>query len=381
MKRTIRLAIIIALISVILLVSGCGGVNEENLSNAIKARDVNTMVELITQASEQDNKDEMYSIVADEFKDLCKSTDWNDYVFMDKIIKKTKDKSLKKQLKQVIKENGDNKVIAFTKGEWVRRDYTDMDGMVINVKWNDKDGAAIVTSLKNARNNEYAFKKGDIKWKDIKILSSNEFVYSDLEKNTDYTDYKDSYATINYNFNQIKIKVTNAGGSDYDLGNTQVWIKKDAINKKKEKLKKRDFTKAFGIKLSEIEDDTYYLVYDKTFVPNKELRKKVKDDGNKSFARNIKFGDSRRKVIRAFGYGHVMYQSYKNEPYYKLTEGENLDFVNKGFRLLLTKSKYSVLYYNKEDGAIIKMFFNRDNKIMGAYTLKNYDSWVKAANQ
>ena len=389
MKRITKIAIIIALLSTLLLICGCGGVSKEDLTDAIKAKDISTITDLINQVKDQDDKDEIYAAAADEFKKLCKSTDWDDYVFMDKIIKKTKDKKLKKQLKKVIRENGDNKVIAFIKGKWVRRDYTDMDGMIINVKWNDKDGAGIVTSTKNARNNKYTFARGDIKWKDIKVISSNEFVYKDLFKSTDYSDYLDSYATINYDCNQIKVKVTNAGSKDYNIGNKQVWVRESAIDKKKENLKKKDFiNKTFSVKkLSDLEDHFYYF-YELDYVADKKLRKTLEkeNDITTRYIRGVKGGESREEVIKAFGPGHIIYQNYKKDPIYKLydymLESNNDPKTRnllKGLHSSMAKSNYSVLYYNKEKGPYIKMYFDKKNKLIGALAAKDYSLWIKAS--
>lgn len=379
-KRGILLGMLL-LLTVVLC--ACGGVSEDDISAAVESKSVDDVVALVEQYSEQDNKDDLNGCLAEEFKALCESTEYSDYEFMDGVIKKVKDKSLKEQLTEVIDDNCTNKVIAFTEGEWVRRDMTDQDGIVLTLQWNKEDGTAIVTETKNAKKTD--FKNDEIKWKNIKVISQKQFSYEDLAKGDDgSTGYNQGLGKINYENKTIKCKISDVDNG-YSYGKTQIWVKKDAIDPEKEIITKKDLTEIYDEK--SFDKDNYYYYYEEKLVRDMQIRKallkKYKDEKEQTIRESVTLGDSRKKVIEAFGYGHIVYQSYKDDPVYKiakyaLSEGDD-SIDSKGFVDILKQPKYAVVYMNKKNSMFTKMYFSSNDKLLGIVTvMANYDKVVEA---
>lgn len=212
----------------------------EDVEAVLKTKDIEQIVKVINSYQEQSNKSELDDIIIEYCKTLGKSTDFNDYVFMEDLVKKVSDKALKKELQSLVDNSQKNKVIAFITGDWKRRDYTNEDGMVIDVKWLDDNGTAIITNAK-LKNNKGGFQKGDVKWRNVKIISENELSYEELSKSKKDTEYKQAYAKIDFDMNQLVCNITSDSNEDYAKGNKQVWIKKSVIDTSKEILKAEDF--------------------------------------------------------------------------------------------------------------------------------------------
>lgn len=379
--KHIRNGIVLAMImAVTFLLCACGGVSADDISAAVESQKVDDVVSVVEQYAEQKDKADLDAALVEQFKTLCESTDYSDYEFMDQVIAKIKDKDLKAELQDTIEDNCTNKVIAFTEGEWVRRDLTDQDGIVLSLKWNKDDGTGILTETKNAPKTN--FKVGDIKWKDVSVISMKEFSFKDLSRSDEVTDQIQGLGKINYENKTIKCQISDVD-KDYSLGNTQVWVKKDAIDTEKEHITKKDFQEWFREK--DYKKDYYYWWYEDTFVRDKKDRETLlKEDKNDKIptVRDVTFGDNRKKVISAYGYGHIIYQSYNSDPFHNLAESavnrEN-KASNRGFMDILKQSKYAALYTNKKGTAFLKMYFNKNDKLMlVVFAPESYDDFVKS---
>ena len=357
------LLISILVLMVSLVLTGCGGVSEDDIKESIDNRKAGETAKLINSYAKQEDKNDLDEALAKDFKDLCKSTEYSDFEFIDKVISKIKDKELKAKLGDIIQNNGSNKVLAFIEGDWVRRDYTNLSGVVINVKSNKNDSVAIITDSKKSKDKD--FKTGDVKWKNIKPLSSNEFVFEDLSKGDD-SHYEQGYATIDYAKNQINCKIS-ATYNAYKKGNIQVWIKKDVIDEKKETISKKDFS-INGEKVRPSNDSAEYI-YNAVDVNNKKLRKKVYkiDDGEDYIlSRNkVTLGKSDRgEVISAYGYGTVIYASYKKNAIYQTIKDDNT-IGSDGFINIIKQAKYKVVYFSKNKRQNLEFYFNSQDKLIG----------------
>lgn len=303
-KKSLLCLVLIIMTSFIL--AGCGGVSEDDIKESIENKRANETAKLINSYAKQDDKKELDEAVAKDFKDLCKSTEYSDFEYMDKVVAKLKDKELKAILNDVIQRNGSNKVIAFIEGDWVRRDYTDLDGVAINVKSNKDDSVAIITDVRKSKDKD--FKAGDVKWKNIKPMSSNEFVFEDLSKGSDDSHYEQGYANVEYDKNQINCRIS-ASNKAYKKGNVQVWIKKEVIDEKKALLKKADIKD-----LGKIDKDSYewWIDYNHNILPkrlSKQYKKEVSklsekkrqevEKANKPFPirGKVVYGDKYNKVV------------------------------------------------------------------------------------
>ena len=355
----------------------------EDVEAVLKTKDIDQIVKVISSYQEQSNKAELDDIIIEYCKSLGESKDFNDYVFMEDLVKKVSDKALKQELQSVVDNSQKNKVIAFITGEWKRRDYTNEDGMVIDVKWLDDNGTAIITKAK-LKKNEGDFQKGDVKWRNVKIISKDELSYEELSKSKDDTDYKQAYAKIDFDNNQLVCNITSDSNEEYSHGNKQVWIKKSVIDTSKEVLKTEDFLVTNKEEWEKDDDSWFEFGFNSDLIKNKELRKKVykwiKEDPNNDIEqfeliKGIKEDIiTREMVIDKYSYGHIVFQEPKNDKVYKdmnyFVEEEN-DYMCKGCAALIEQSEYAVIYDNKNKDKHMKIYFDSKGRLLAVIRYKN----------
>ncbi|MBR2547063.1 MAG: hypothetical protein IKF07_02580 [Eubacterium sp.] len=360
MKIYFKTISLITSVLLLVILAGCDqGVKTEDLTEVLKTKNIDEIVEFIDSYKEQKNKAELDEIVVKDFESIAESTEYDDFLYMENFVKEVKDEDLKNSLQRVIDDNITNKVIAFTSGKWVRRDYTNLDGAVAEIKWNDKKGTAILTGVSKTIKNDSHFQKGDVKWKNIEALSEEELVYEDLSKSTDYADYYQAYATLDYSKGQLLCKVS-AEKSEYANGNTQVWVKKEFIDAEKEVVKRSDFEK------DENKRSSLYC---------SSIKQKKKGDRNIRLRKAIKMRAKRKGVIDKMGYGHILFQANKDDPIFKyistIQNAECQTFVND-----IKKSKYAVIYTGDDD-RFIKMYFNSKDRLIAVVKGYDYDGFAK----
>ena len=377
MKRIIT--VLIGMTLVALVISGCGSsVSIEDVTTALEAKDADQVVEIITSYQEQSNKSELDEAVVDYFKILGKSKDYADFLFMEEVINKTPDESLRDKLQTSFDKNSDSRVVAFLSGSWVRRDYTDADGMIIDVKWAEDGGTAIITGV-DVKDNYNGFQEGDVKWKNAKVLSNDEISYEDLFKFEDSsTEYYPAYSKVDYKKNQIVCHITADNADDYSRGTKQVWIKESALNKEKEVLTDEDFIidgKTYGK-----DWDSYQFFYVTDYVNDNELKEQIeaylkeqgqKEDERLKTNRDFDNGDTREDIIQSFGYGRTMFETYKEDVFYNATKDSD-DLITKGFANTIREKEYHVLYFDKNKKRFIQMYFNEDDTLIAFIIAQGY---------
>lgn len=354
----------------------------EDVEAALKTKDIDQIVKVISSYQKQSNKAELDDIIIEYCKTLGESKDFNDYVFMEDLVKIVSDKALKKELQSVVDNSQKNKVIAFITGDWKRRDYTNEDGMVIDVKWLDDNGTAIITKAK-LKNNEGGFQKGDVKWRNVKVISEDELSYEELSKSKEDTDYKQAYAKIDFDKNQLVCNITSDSDEEYARGNKQVWIKKSVIDTSKEILKAEDFM-IMDKELWESTDHYFEFGIDSDLIRDEDLREKTEKyindpDTNtrkRPMIKGMKKGIiTREMVIEKYSYGHIVFQEAKNDDVYKgmnrLVEQDNNDYLCKGAAALIEQSEYAVIYDNKNKDQHIKMYFDSKERLLTVIRYQN----------
>ena len=276
MKWLKSLEIGIVFIIIISAISGCGNnVSAEDVTAALETKNTDQIIQSINLYQEQGNKETLDAVVVDYIKSLGVSDDYEDYVFMEELAKKVPDEKLRNDLNTVIGDCHLNKIIAFTSGEWERRDYTNEDGMVIDIKWADNKGTAIINNAK-VKNNKNGFQGNDVKWRNATVISENELSYEDLWKTEGDPSYKQAYGIIDFENNQIICNITADSNEEYENGTKQVWIKKDVIDTTKEELKDKDFLIMDQDSWEEPNGLYFEFNIESDYINNKELRKKVK---------------------------------------------------------------------------------------------------------
>ena len=352
-----------------------------DLPTVFETKDTKQITEVIALYQEQSNKEELDKAVVKQFKKLSDSKDYQDFVFMENLSDQIQDEALQKELKGVLDENFENKVVAFTMGEWVRRDYTNLDGMVIDLKWADNDGTALVTGAK-VKDNVDNFKDNDVKWKNTKAISEDELSYEDLWKSDGEPHYEQAVAKIDFDQGIMVCHVT-GNDEEYSKGLTQVWIQKSRIDTGKETIIDDDFS--YVDKEMFENDDTYFeFSYDTDLIKDEALRKLVEkmeeeDPYTKqgSLLERFEKDDdiTRKMVIDKYSYGHIVYQAPKDDEVHKtmleLVADNNKDYICKGVASLIEQSDYAVIYDTKKNDKHIKMYFDAEDRLLAAIFYKN----------
>ncbi len=110
-------------------------------------------------------------------------------------------------------------------GVWERSDSTNFNGGRIKVDFVElEDGEYFIAEIvKTPKINDFAFQKGEIKWKDIIIKNDKTFYFNDLVHAKEGMDYEMAEATINRANDTITVKYTDKFSSS--SGSTQIWKK------------------------------------------------------------------------------------------------------------------------------------------------------------
>ncbi|MGI6721382.1 MAG: hypothetical protein ACOX4I_02305 [Anaerovoracaceae bacterium] len=314
MVRKIYYPIAIILVIAGLLVLCSCGLSKNEVNEAIENRNVSSLASMVDECS----NDKSEEILKNAFDSLSDSEDYEDFVYMDKVLNKAKNSETKEMLHALLEKKYKNRVKAFTSGEWVRRDLTELDGGIIDIKWSGDTGVATLESVSNMLDNEFGFKKNDIKWNDMKILDKSSFKYEDLTKDGETGSYVLALAKIDYNENVIKISVSEPSRG-YEKGDEQRWVRKsyiDKCNKDIPATTRKDFNAIIeGKKVDMLkkikEEDTVevFYWYDKRFDKSKK--------GAITTNRGIHVGSTKEDVIKKYGIGSTVLFSPKNDKSYK----------------------------------------------------------------
>lgn len=359
------------------IISGCGNsVSTEDIAKVFESKDTKQIAEVIATYQEQNNKEELDKAVVEQYKMLSESKDYQDFVFMENLAGQIQDEHLQTELKGVLDENFENKVVAFTTGEWVRRDYTNLDGMVIDLKWADNDGTALVTGAK-VKNNVDNFKDNDVKWKNTKAISEDELSYEDLWKSNGEPSYEQAVAKIDFDQGIMVCHVT-GNDEEYSKGLTQVWIQKNRIDTGKETITNDDF-RSDDREFIESVDTHFTFSYDNDLIEDEELRKQTINQLDKDptkevsslLARIDKDNITREMVIDQFSYGHIMYQDPNDDIAYDAASHIKNNIDCKAGQALIEQSDYAVIYDSKKNDKHIKMYFDSGGKLLIAFFYPN----------
>lgn len=147
--------------------------------------------------------------------------------------------SLAKSILKVLDSYGQKKLKLALEGTWIREDDSMLSGSYMNISFKGDSGVGILTKVSD---NSYGFEKGDIKWKNIKVLDGTNIVFDDLHRSrSDYYDYwSDSYVTdyyhdyeegsgtIDFDNEKINVHITSNG---YEDGTDQIWVRQSTGNK------------------------------------------------------------------------------------------------------------------------------------------------------
>ena len=313
------------------------------IRDAISDRNANMTSYLIDSYDQKDDASELDRYVVDEFRNMGNTLQYSNFTYMQKVVKELQREDIKGDLQDVLNQSQPNKVKAFLKGNWICRDLSGRDGMIISISWDDYTGKAKIKKTISG-----SFKKGSTKWDDISIVTAKKISFNDFFSGSKHP----ATGKVNFKNNQITCRAE-------DDNSTQVWIKKNKIKKKKEVLKDSDF-----------------------IFENGDLRK----DPNTFWSNSCDKGDyglylprnsylyMRKDVIKHFSYGRIIYQSYKNDPFYKAAYNDSdKGWVN--FANAVKRSKYSAVYFDKGKNWFIRMYFDKkDRFIAWIIANKNYYS-------
>lgn len=199
------------------------------LLSYLESGDVDSTVQLInafeTKLKSEERVDRLEHVIQSNFSDYCSEYDYDQFLFMDKVMKRLDDSdeesiiNLSKKLSKCIKSNYANRLLSAIQGNWVRDDNTDLSGTMLTIKTAGKSTTAVLTYLPA---NKYGFKVGDLKWKNVNVIGENIFSYEDLIKieSPAFSDYVSASATYDFATESINVSVTGIGN-----GTTQRWIR------------------------------------------------------------------------------------------------------------------------------------------------------------
>lgn len=354
----------------------CGGVNKSSLNKAVENRQVEELSEMIISYNEGGNKiEELDQVVISLFDELCQNEVYDDFVFMDSVIKHIEGTGTYDKLHDVIDDNGDKKVKSYLSGEWVRMDATALDGCVIKIKCTDESGVATITDASRIVDNVNKFKNNDLKWNNIEIIDSTSFKYDDLNKVDGIGDYCPAIATINYEENYISVHVTGNNGG-YGSGDEQIWRPKAYVDSFDGKgiLKEKDFI-VNGADYEENENQIDSLKSDGAVFScvwyDKEVDKS--EEGVICTARGIKLGSTRESVIDVYGIGSMGMFSTKTDNYYAEIKKEGM--YDSWCNVMESKSKYFIQYFSSDrDAENIRYYFDENDEVCSiAFSIEYFD--------
>lgn len=177
------------------------------------------------------------SYLEESFTTLIKSEVYDVFPYMDKIVYGLKDTVDCSRLSKLLEESTIERIESFLIGKWLRSDDTTLNGAILEVVKSDDELIGIMRDFTNCTN-FVAFEPGDIKWKNIAVISNSEFGLHDLTKNYDSNTYEildaryqSAVAQIDFTNNSLSIHVTNENVdipgyyTEAFIGSDQVWIR------------------------------------------------------------------------------------------------------------------------------------------------------------
>ena len=138
-----------------------------------------TLTYLERSGDEDNAKNELEEI----FKEEIDSKRYESFVFMYTILCSIWDREFASDLSEIYYSAYKQCGTAFLIGKWIRTDDSSMNGAVLKVVENDGALVGIIEDLSNTQ--EYGFKEGDIKWKNIVVYDFSTASYEDCATSED----------------------------------------------------------------------------------------------------------------------------------------------------------------------------------------------------
>ena len=195
------------------------------LTEAVETQDIeavqSAVQEYVSATGDEDTVGEKLAAVLSEISD--KQND-DAFRFAERLVSSFSDFSFQNQLETILNDSVSNRVCAFLRGDWIRRDGSINTGIQLNVKISENGSiiGAVTSSPETV-----AFKQGSIKWKDFEVFDKNNITLYDLATTGSYA-Y--SSGLLDYDANSMCILVS---PSYYTItsGAQQYWVKKEYVDR------------------------------------------------------------------------------------------------------------------------------------------------------